>query len=446
VNVDSPESALLASLQFPTVPETWDCHGMVAGTPDGPQPVIDFSPPTVLIPGETFSLKVTWSGGPITTAKIGIGNGATVTVPVSTNGLSAGTAFVPVRVDPNVCDDLHQICHQLICCMQVSTSSGKLSAAQATQMVLDCTNGVGCPAIGYPTPPSSCACNPMFQNCSDDPCGALNQACCSGDFCNSGLTCQSAICKPLPTANTGGSCTSAIDCGGTAPTCITKDSNGIVWPGGYCTSKCNPTKNDPNTGVNVSCPGSGTCIGYGVTGLCEATCTNMSGTMPCTRMGYSCFQSCEPSAESECNPTVHGSCPQDGGSVHYVVDLGMEVRAGRTCFRIGADDVGACGDSCNPFVQDCGLDQNGDPQGCYATADTGEGICVTHLPASQGDGALCNYLNDCDAGFGCHPGGVGMAGTCRAYCGGPNAVTCVGATCSDLSPTVSAATIGYCVP
>src|SRR5579871_459077 len=138
-------------------------------------------------------------------------------------------------------------------------------------------------------------------------CGNSGQPCCTTmPACSNGLACQNGTCMVMG-GNTGDPCAKNTDCQGTKPVCITKDTQGIMWPGGYCTSTCNPQKNDPQTGINASCPGgTGICLGAGTSGSCETACTDMMGTMPCTRMGYSCFQGCEPTARSQCDPTKMG--------------------------------------------------------------------------------------------------------------------------------------------
>jgi hypothetical protein len=241
---------------------------------------------------------------------------------------------------------------------------------------------------------------------------------------------------------TGAPCKKDSDCSGTSPRCIMADTRGITWPGGYCSSACNPMEND--SGLNLGCPGgSGTCVGTGTQGICESLCTNKIGSIPCTRSGYSCFVGCEPDEVSQCDPRMAagmpGSCPQDGGVFLY--DGGY---SGRVCVRVGSDDVGQCADGCDPFRQDC-LPIVGMTAACYASDDTGEGICSPEVGKGQGDGKACSYLNACDPGFACFAVDVHSAPVCRPYCGGPGSLACTnGKKCVDLSPLVKAATIGVC--
>jgi hypothetical protein len=225
---------------------------------------------------------------------------------------------------------------------------------------------------------------------------------------------------------TGDPCTRSSDCGGIKPFCLIKDSQGMLWPGGYCTSYCNPQKNDPATGINATCPGVGTCLGQGTSGSCELACTAMDGMMPCTRQGYSCFQGCEPTSYSQCDPRKPGGCGN-----------------GRTCVRFGLDPVGGCYDACDPFAQGCAADKAG-PRCCYGSYDTGEGFCI-QATQNGGNGDACRYLTDCGCGFSCSYGANGK-GTCRAWCGGPNKLPCKnGAACFDYAPgTVPSTVLGVC--
>lgn len=252
-------------------------------------------------------------------------------------------------------------------------------------------------------------------------------------------------------AISGAPCMKDADCAGIKPACLTKDAQGTVWPGGYCISNCNPQKNDMN-GANPSCPGAtSTCVGNDTMGICEVNCTDKMGAMPCTRAGYSCFTGCEPTSTSECDPTKKNSCPQDGGVLlpngipdGGNPDSGTYTYSGRSCVRLGADAVGNCTNGCDPFRQNC-ADVMMTMQACYASDDTGEGVC-SDVFGGGGDGDACQYLNACDAGLACWspPGGMGAA-ACRPYCGGPKNVACTnGKKCADLSMGVKAAVVGAC--
>jgi hypothetical protein len=229
-----------------------------------------------------------------------------------------------------------------------------------------------------------------------------------------------------PPGNTGAPCASAAECGGMQPVCLTTQ-NGQTWPGGYCSSSCNPVQNDPGSGLNPACPGSGTCAGQGMMGSCFAPC----GPPPCARMGYSCFatpfNACEPTSLSQCDPTVAGKCG-----------------AGMSCVRIGPDPVGRCDPGCDLFAENCPADGQGNPQACYASQDNGEGTCFSlRNPPGSSDGMQCMFLNDCAPGLYCH--GEGAFAYCRPYCGGPNNVACTnGKACVDLSAKVPKSVVGLC--
>jgi hypothetical protein len=263
--------------------------------------------------------------------------------------------------------------------------------------------------------------------------------------------------------NTGETCTKDADCGGMTPVCITTDAQGVVWPDGYCSSTCNPENNDPGDSANNDCPGgNGTCRGSGTAGRCETRCSSKSGENPCTRVGYSCFHSCEPTALSQCDPTRKGTCPQDGGAPITVVDYPdggipdggggdgsvgtMMTTAARVCVLVGQDSVGACSDGCDPLsAQAPGMPPPPckPDQGCYPSYSTGEGFCFRVYGGGGGDGAPCMYLNACDPGLACRT--INATGNCRRLCGGPGGVACpMGQTCKDLSGAVPKSAIGSC--
>ena len=243
---------------------------------------------------------------------------------------------------------------------------------------------------------------------------------------------------PPPNGSTGALCTTATECMGPTPVCRTKSHTGIIYPGGYCSSACDPTKNDPMTGIDPECPSNaGTCV-PGATPACLALCTDKAGAEPC-RDQYSCFLAsnltavCLPSSISQCDPTVKGSCPSS--------DAGTP----QTCTSVGIDPVGQCDEACDYFAQSCASIQAGDasaqPRACYAN-ELGEGVCA--VPSAMGaDGATCVFFTDCAAGLGCRL--EGNAGACRPYCGGAGNVACNnGKQCVDSSMTVPKSVAGYC--
>lgn len=226
---------------------------------------------------------------------------------------------------------------------------------------------------------------------------------------------------------------------GTNAQCQTTSPDGVPFPGGYCTSVCDPTHSDPMTTFNTDCPGRSMCLkpppGSTTTmGMCLEECTAMSGDAAC-RAGYSCFgfaegNGCLPTSESACDPTKPMSCP--------VSDAGMS-----TCVAVGPDPVGACFPACDVFAQACGMDSTGAKQVCYANA-TGEGFCLAPT-GTGGDGAACSFISDCASGLGCYVGSGAGSNVCRPYCGGPMHQQCTnGKQCVGLSATVPASTLGAC--
>ncbi len=230
-----------------------------------------------------------------------------------------------------------------------------------------------------------------------------------------------------PRANTGEPCGKSLDCAGTKPSCFA-NMNGTTWPGGYCSAQCDPANTDPKTGLNRDCPGGhGICVGQNP-GQCLTACTGMQGNDPCLRANYLCFSpgGCEPTGLSMCDPTKPGSC---GASM--------------TCVRVGDDNVGECTPACDPFKQNCAK-LNNQPTACYASDDTGEGLC-SNIYTPNGDGQACTFLNDCAAGLGCFQLNQNVGPVCRPFCGGPNNVACNnGKTCAGINGNVPKAVVGCC--
>lgn len=231
--------------------------------------------------------------------------------------------------------------------------------------------------------------------------------------------------------DTGSACTASGDCKGTGASCQNSTTGGLVFPGGYCTATCTTSNNDPNTGLNPACPGFGLCLGS--TGACFAACTAKDGQYPC-RANYYCFgftsgDVCFPEAASQCDPTKTGSCPKsDAGGA-------------QTCVQVGPDPVGNCLSGCDFFTQGCAPDAQG-AQACYSNI-VGEGFCA-HPNKGGAEGAACQYINDCNAGFGCHIETQTTA-FCRPYCGGAGNKACAnGKQCVDFSATVPKTIVGLC--
>jgi hypothetical protein len=323
----------------------------------------------------------------------------------------------------NSCSAAGTTCQMGVCKMQATCGDTGMSCCNGmcNKMTDTCTNGV---------------CTAMSNNC-----GMIGQACCTPNMtCTVGM-CVNGSCAMGGTGQTGDPCKTKDDCAGTSVMCVTKDAGGNMYMDGYCSAKCNPTKNtgDGQGGsTNSACPGQGTCVGQGTTGQCYLEGCSM-GTC---RTGYSCFNFpegpvCFPSSASECNP-VKMDCPQDGGAFTTVDDAGTMVYSGRVCAQIGQDPVGQCVNGCDVFLENC---MNG--EGCFVSpnAMSPDASCIS---ASGGaDGTQCQYLNSCDPGLECHV--EGNVGVCRHYCGGPMMVACPqGQTCKDLGANVKMNVIGIC--
>lgn len=260
-------------------------------------------------------------------------------------------------------------------------------------------------------------------------CGHLAQPCCVGGGCSDpGTVCSVENLCEIPLGATGAPCNVAIDCDGENPFCVTKSADGASWPLGYCSSSCDPTMDDAQTGDNADCPGGGICVGMGTTGACYSECTAMGGARPC-RDGYACFYEyltdlayryCAAAAESQCDPTVPGSCSPGMG-----------------CIRTGLDNVGVCETTCDLFAQDCANPS----EACYVEDDTGRGFCLTSV-GELGDGEPCQSIDECQTGLTCFQNGDSV---CRPFCGGPMNVACTnGKGCIDFSTKVKVTVVGVC--
>ena len=239
---------------------------------------------------------------------------------------------------------------------------------------------------------------------------------------------------PLVTDGTSGApCQSAADCKGKNPKCLTSLGKG-EFIGGYCTSQCDPSKNDSRD-RNTTCPGTGA-VCERSQGACFAGCTDKQGARPC-RSDYLCTYNgngsiCLPASYSECDLSKRGSC---GG--------------GKVCIISGLDPVGFCAPGCDIFAQDCGgsvtvdggADAGAPKEGCYPNA-LGEGHCADVKTAGK-DGDDCLYVNDCAPGLSCND--EGSARVCRPLCGGPGDVACKnGKSCVDLSSETAVPIAGVC--
>lgn len=194
-----------------------------------------------------------------------------------------------------------------------------------------------------------------------------------------------------PTGNIGGACAADTDCTGSANMCIT-DPN--LFPGGYCTTACDPTM------PTMGCPSGSTCQDFGGAGqqFCVLDCdSTMTSVRQCHgRAGYGCSQG---------------------------------IMFGGGCY-------GGCFDA-----TDCGAGLMCDQMG----GQLGSGACYT--PGAT-IGVPCTQDTQCPSGAQCQPedGGGWPGGACIA--GGCNVMTNTGcdgdAQCIQLQPAFGPPT-GFCI-
>jgi hypothetical protein len=90
----------------------------------------------------------------------------------------------------------------------------------------------------------------------------------------------------------GNACGDSSDCGGFRALCRKTGPDGISWPGGYCTTWCDPARNQVE-GFNVLCGPGAVCVREVDGGICETGC---NAWQPCRDGGYECRNAgCEPS-------------------------------------------------------------------------------------------------------------------------------------------------------
>ena len=215
---------------------------------------------------------------------------------------------------------------------------------------------------------------------------------------------------------TGGPCSSTNHCGGTNPVCIQVDGMGTVWPYGYCTSDCNPQRNDHFDRTNNACPGgNATCEGTGAQGRCLVLCAATPPPAFCAVVpGYACFTDvCLPSTLSEC-------ATGDGGCAPASADAGGDGKA-QVCAATGGNGVGICRPACDVIEQNCASGSQ-----CYFTVINHVAYCDAP-PSEPGvdEGAPCGYVNGCKKGLICYFSG-NQNGVCSAPCGGDKKVVCTG--------------------
>jgi hypothetical protein len=234
--------------------------------------------------------------------------------------------------------------------------------------------------------------------------------------------------------NTGAVCRVDKDCKAgpnmQAGKCVFKlnvNGNMIDFPGGYCTSACDPGGNTVG-GQNIQCPGgNGTCLDLGGDNMCVTLCSNTANCRNC----YACFiandsgYGCLPGSLSQCNPSVPNSCPFANGKP-------------QTCADQGQGDVGTCALTCDPFLN------KGCPNGkeCHISAINGLGYCTKTGNVNNfmpGDPCIV-FANDCPGGYGCN------MGSCWKYCNDANRPMQCGMAykCQPFPGMLDTMTVGIC--
>src|SRR5438445_2641795 len=137
-------------------------------------------------------------------------------------------------------------------------------------------------------------------------------ACTTQTQCRSGYTCCPGFGACVPAANCpaqdraasadlGTPCTSAAQCAGPGETCGT----GPEFPGGACTSACNP--GDPRT-----CPSGSSCVSTSTGSFCFAQC---AGSCAAINSQLSCIGGAcrSATASPSCDPNGSPPTPVNGG-------------------------------------------------------------------------------------------------------------------------------------
>jgi hypothetical protein len=234
--------------------------------------------------------------------------------------------------------------------------------------------------------------------------------------------------------NTGAPCSSASDCTGKDPVCLT----GPKYPGGSCAATgC-------EFGSNRGCPKGDFCMspGDGQTYCVDGCGIDETGCFKhCARDGYACFTSESDSlgmclgtdGSRECNPTASATCtnPSFGDGV---------------CGQTAWDDqsIGRCFETCDPLEQDCSKDGTA----CYALIEyQGYPVCFQHQ--GEQDGSSCGRTTECGEGLrcSCDDGSVPCTAEkhCRAYCTTDGDYPCANPS-YRCRPLVEGGRLGSCHP
>ncbi len=174
--------------------------------------------------------------------------------------------------------------------------------------------------------------------------------------------------------------------------------------GGYCTAPC--------TTNGGTCLTNGYCLVNGENSFCYKTCT-FGNDSTCGRADYVCedYSDTEPICVPKC--TSAADCNEAGSSTY-------ECKADGHCGLPAAVCDIVTSDGCSAG------------KACYPQQD---GTLICYQAGTSGEGAACEYLNDCQVGLICLNDGV-----CHTLCNDAN--PCNTGRCGIFQDE----TFGYCLP
>ncbi len=232
--------------------------------------------------------------------------------------------------------------------------------------------------------------------------------------------------------NTGAPCTTAADCTGKDPICLTGDK----YPGGMCAATgC-------EYGSNLGCPAGDFCLFAGEQTYCVQGCgIDETGCFEhCDRSEYSCFTS---------ESTTLGYCLGSEGTRHCnpieQTTCTREPFGDGVCAQSAWDDqsLGACYETCDVFKQDCSKDG----AACYSLFEY-PGYPVCFQSQGEPEGSECVRTTECAEGLrcSCDNGSFPCTGKkhCRKYCAADGDYPCP--TGTFCRPLVEDGRLGSCEP
>ena len=195
-------------------------------------------------------------------------------------------------------------------------------------------------------------------------------------------------------------------------------------PGGYCSSGC---------ATNADCGSGNTCVDIGAGKYCLAGCNNAT---TCRNPGYACSYYggagvCFPDTIFDCDPKAAGTCTEAGTG-----KMGG-------CLRGAFENKGNCSATCSVGAGAC-APKDGAARQCNYVDNTNTSnrdvfkgtICLETISTTAGDGAACNFVNDCKDGFQCDK----TSNTCKQLCGKGGMPACSMGMCQDafMTPAMGA--------